>query len=265
MESFSSFNISFIPRDKNQKSNSLALAASLSILDDTQSKTSFQIERAFRSSVPDNEEYLQVFENDEQLENVLLNDDDDEDNHMYVVLKDCIQYESLFTKDDNSKNLLEEVSLRKVQETRKVNIGTNSSQKYVNMGVNCTIEEVDQYVSLFKEYLDVFAWTYDDLKSYDKTIFQHTIPLREETKPVKQKIRMMTPKLKPLVKIKVEKLNKAGIMYPIRHFDWLPDPVIVRKKTREIQMCVDFRDLNKASIKDIYPLPKMEFLLQQVT
>ena len=30
-------------------------------------------------------------------------------------------------------------------------------------------------------------------------------------------------------------------------------------------MCVDFRDLNKASIKDNFPLPNMEFLLQQVT
>ena len=60
-------------------------------------------------------EYLQVFENDEQLENVLLNDDDDdEDNHMSVVPKYCIQYESLFMKHDHAKNILEEISLRKV-------------------------------------------------------------------------------------------------------------------------------------------------------
>jgi hypothetical protein len=30
-------------------------------------------------------------------------------------------------------------------------------------------------------------------------------------------------------------------------------------------MCVDFRDLNKDSIKDNYPLPSMDFLLQKVT
>jgi hypothetical protein len=97
-----------------------------------------------------------------------------------VVPKYCIQVESLFTKDDHAKNILEEVSVRKVQETRKVNIGTDNSPKYVNLGVDCTTEEVDQYISLFKEYIDVFSWTYDDLKSYDKTIFQHIIPLREE-------------------------------------------------------------------------------------
>jgi hypothetical protein len=48
------------------------------------------------------------------------------------------------------------------------------------LGVDCTIEEVDQYVALFKEYLDVFTWIYDDLKAYDEIIFQHIIPLREE-------------------------------------------------------------------------------------
>jgi hypothetical protein len=30
-------------------------------------------------------------------------------------------------------------------------------------------------------------------------------------------------------------------------------------------MCVDFRDLNKASVKDNYHLPKVDFLIQQVT
>jgi hypothetical protein len=118
---------------------------------------------------------------------------------------------------------------------------------------------------LFKVYLDVFAWTYDDLKAYDKTICQHVIPLREEANPVKQKKRMINPKLKPLVKVELEKLKKDETIYLIRHFDWISNPVIVRKKTEGIQMCVDFRDLNKASIKDNYPLPNMDFLLQQVT
>jgi hypothetical protein len=101
--------------------------------------------------VPNNIEFLQVFENDEQLEMFLLNDDDDEDNHMSAIPKYCIHSESLFMKDDDAKNLLEEVSIRKAQETRKVNIGTDNSPKYVNLGVDCTTQEFDQYVSLFKE------------------------------------------------------------------------------------------------------------------
>ena len=47
MESFSSFNISFIPRDKNKKADSLALAASLSNPNDIQSEISFQVKEFF--------------------------------------------------------------------------------------------------------------------------------------------------------------------------------------------------------------------------
>jgi hypothetical protein len=68
MEYFSSFNISFIPREKNHKVDSVALEASFSNPYDAQTKMSFQVERYFWSSVPDNIEYLQVFKNDEQIE-----------------------------------------------------------------------------------------------------------------------------------------------------------------------------------------------------
>jgi hypothetical protein len=76
MEYFISFNISFIPRAKNHKADSLDLANSLSNLDNVLRKTYFQVDGAFSPSVPDNIDYLQVFENDEQLENVFLNDDE---------------------------------------------------------------------------------------------------------------------------------------------------------------------------------------------
>ena len=41
--------------------------------------------------------------------------------------------------------------------------------------------------------------------------------------------------------------------------------MVVRKKNGEIRLCVDFRNLNKYSKRDNYPLPKMEDLLQRVS
>jgi hypothetical protein len=41
--------------------------------------------------------------------------------------------------------------------------------------------------------------------------------------------------------------------------------VVVRKKNGDIRLCVDFRNLNQLSLKDNYPLPNMEHLLQRVT
>lgn len=39
----------------------------------------------------------------------------------------------------------------------------------------------------------------------------------------------------------------------------------VRKKNGEIRLCVDFKNLNRTSLKDNYPLPKMVHVLQKVT
>jgi hypothetical protein len=68
------------------------------------------------------------------------------------------------------------------------------------LGVDCTIDEVDQYVTLFKEYIDVFTWSYDDLKAYDKTIFQHIIPLREGAKPCQAEDKNNEPQIKTIGK-----------------------------------------------------------------
>ena len=38
----------------------------------------------------------------------------------------------------------------------------------------------------------------------------------------------------------------------------------IRKKICDIRLCVNFRNLSKLSLKDNYPLPKMDQLLQRV-
>jgi len=169
-------------------------------------------------------------------------------------------------RDDqtNISKPLEENYIIKVQETHNINIGTPESPKYIKLGTSCTKEERDQYTQLFKYFQDVFAWSYNYLKEYDKLVFQHIIPLREGAKHFKQNIRIIIPKVKPLVKIEIEKLEKDGIISPTRHLDWLSNPVVVKKNIGDIHLCVNFRDINKVNIKENYPLPNMEMLLQQV-
>jgi len=61
------------------------------------------------------------------------------------------------------------------------------------------------------------------------------------------------------------KLREVGIIMPIRHSTWVSNLVPVRKKNGDIRLCVDFRNLNVSSLKDNYPLPNMEAMLQRVT
>jgi hypothetical protein len=41
--------------------------------------------------------------------------------------------------------------------------------------------------------------------------------------------------------------------------------VVVRKKNGEIRVCIDVRNPNRACLKDNYPLPSMDHILQTVT
>jgi hypothetical protein len=117
---------------------------------------------------------------------------------------------------------------------------------------------------LFKEFKDVFAWTYDGLKNFDPNIIQHVIPMKPQTLPFQQKLRKTHPKLEPTVKKELNKLLNAKIIFPIRSTQWVSNLVPVRKKSGEIQLCVDFRNLSRASDKYNYPVPPMEQILQQV-
>jgi hypothetical protein len=62
----------------------------------------------------------------------------------------------------------------------------------------------------------------------------------------------------------LEKLLKVDIIFPVKYSEWVSNLVPVRKTTGQIRLCVDFRALNRVSVKDHFPLPNMEMILQQV-
>lgn len=68
----------------------------------------------------------------------------------------------------------------------------------------------------------------------------------------------------PSIEKEVNRLFKVGIVVLIRFSDWISNLVLVRKNTKEIRLCIDFQNLNKVSLKDNYPLPKMDHILQRV-
>ena len=63
------------------------------------------------------------------------------------------------------------------------------------------------------------------------------------------------------IKEEVEKQLKAGFLTVIAYSDWVTNIVPVPKKDGKIHMCVDYRDLNRASPKDNFPLPHINTLI----
>ena len=63
------------------------------------------------------------------------------------------------------------------------------------------------------------------------------------------------------VKKEVEKMLDAGFIRPCRYAEWISSVVPLQKKDGRWRVCVDFRDLNRATPKDEYPMPVAETLI----
>ena len=68
----------------------------------------------------------------------------------------------------------------------------------------------------------------------------------------------------PLVENEIKKLFEAKIIAALRFSHWVENMVTDRKKNGEIRIYIDFRNLNRVCLKDHYPLPKMDHILQRV-
>ena len=57
------------------------------------------------------------------------------------------------------------------------------------------------------------------------------------------------------------KLKKVGAIEEICYPEWLANTVVVKKKSRKWRVYVDFTDLNKACLKDPFPMPQIDQLV----
>ncbi|KAG9444946.1 hypothetical protein H6P81_016286 [Aristolochia fimbriata] len=94
-----------------------------------------------------------------------------------------------------------------------------------------------------------------------------------QTKPIKitrkvsadQSQRRFRPELVPKIEKEVDKLIAVNFIREVKCPSWIANIVPVKKKTGQIRVCVDFRDLNKACPKDDFPLPISELMVDATT
>ena len=131
----------------------------------------------------------------------------------------------------------------------------------IQVGNTLTSSKKDALVALLTEFKEVFAWSYKDMPGIDMHIVQHCIPTDPTRKSVKQKLRRMKPEWTLKIKEEVEKQYNAGFLRVVNYPKWLANVVPVPKKDGKVRMCVDFQDLNKAILKDDFPLPHIDILV----
>ena len=86
--------------------------------------------------------------------------------------------------------------------TELVNLGTNDENKEVKIGSSLDPSAKKEIVDLLREYVDIFAWSYQDMSGLSTEIVEHQLPMRPKCKPVQQKLRRVKPDM--LLKIKEE-------------------------------------------------------------
>ena len=74
----------------------------------------------------------------------------------------------------------------------------------------------------------------------------------------------MSKEVELKVKKEIEKLLKAKFIKPTRYVQWLANIVLVMKKNGKLQVCVDFKDLNVATPKDMYEMPIANMLVDSI-
>jgi hypothetical protein len=151
-----------------------------------------------------------------------------------------------------------------IVETLPINISRNPSvMENVFVREDYSPKEIQIYTDRFKEFCDVFAWFYEEMLGIDPKIVEHEITMYHDAKLVRQKLHPVNPKKETTIKAEVEKLLKAGFIYPIHLTQWVSNPVLVNKKQGMIYVRTNFCDLNKACPKDNFPTPFIDQIIDE--
>ena len=105
----------------------------------------------------------------------------------------------------------------------------------------------ERLIKLLHEYVDIFAWSYKDMLGLDIDIMVHILPLKECCSLVRQKLRRTRPDMSNKIQEEVLKQFDAWFLAVVDYPPWISNIVPVPTKDGKVHICVDYRDLIKAS------------------
>ncbi|KAI5342689.1 hypothetical protein L3X38_010565 [Prunus dulcis] len=73
-----------------------------------------------------------------------------------------------------------------------------------------------------------------------------------------RKRRNFAPERVAIIEIEIDKFLAVGFLEEVSHSEWLANVVLVTKQEMgKWKVCIDYTDLNKACLKDNFPLPRI--------
>lgn len=97
------------------------------------------------------------------------------------------------------------------EELFSINIAIMDGERLLQIEATLSISQQERYKSKFIEYYENFTWSYDDMLGLDPPFIMHNLFLKEDAKPIKQKLRKMHPSNSLLVKKEIKKILTSMI------------------------------------------------------
>ena len=119
----------------------------------------------------------------------------------------------------------------------------------------------DKLASVLSEYDDLFMKNKSDIGRCK--IAKHRIELEPEATPHREGARRMSPDKAAKANQEVQNLLALGLIQP-SYSPWASGIVMVKKKSGELRFCCDFRPLNDVTVKDAFPLPRIDESLSRI-
>jgi hypothetical protein len=111
------------------------------------------------------------------------------------------------------------------------------------------------------EFLVVF---FEDLSGLPpERDVEFVIELKPGTAPISRRLYRMTPNELAELKTQLQDLLEKGFIRPSSS-SWGYPAIFVKKKDQTLRMCVDYKPLNEVTIKNKYPLPRIDILFDQL-
>ncbi|GKC04493.1 putative reverse transcriptase domain-containing protein [Tanacetum coccineum] len=128
-------------------------------------------------------------------------------------------------------------------------------------GNKMLIVESDKDVPVIRDFLEVFLEELPGLPSPRQVEFR--IDLVLGAAPIARAPYRLAPSEMRELSVQLQELLEKGFIRPSSS-PWGASVLFVKKKDRSFRMCIDYRELNKLTVKNHYPLPRIDDLFDQV-
>ena len=122
------------------------------------------------------------------------------------------------------------------------------------IGITLSSEQKEEAIQFLKNNHDIFSKSAYDLGRTG--LVKHTIDTGN-SRPVKQQLRRQPIAYLPIIDEHVEEMLRHDVIEPSTS-PWASNVILVRKSDQTLRFCVDYRPVNALSIKDSYPLPRID-------